>query len=86
MGVLDFAHAYGGHTEAEEAGVVRTQLAGTQCEVEHIRLHQVAQLWVRDAGWLASDAKDGLDTRVEKALAQDALSHHAGRYEKYDFH
>ncbi len=53
--VFGFAHAHGGHAEAEEAGVVAVQLTRIHVEVEHVCVDKITQLRMRDAGRIAAD-------------------------------
>lgn len=78
MRVVGLVHANGGHAKAEEAGVVASQLRRVHIGIEHIRADQIANLWMRDAGRTAADAKNGLDVGIEEALPEHALPDHPG--------
>jgi hypothetical protein len=49
-------------------------------------MHDFTQPVVLYARGMAADRLDEFDVRIQKAFAQDALSHHAGSAEQQDFH
>jgi hypothetical protein len=86
MTVALLVHADRRNAEAEEAGVVVSELRFDRRKIEEIVMHDFAQLGMLLSGRAAPDRKHAFNAGIEQALAQHALPDHAGGAEQDDFH